>query len=131
MKGIKMGKLMKIANVLTICLALVLVITPFLAGAQFQIPDSSGTGLGGGLGAETTLTGFILRVINIALALAGLIAVLFMIIGGFRYITAGGNTDSAELGKKTILNSVIGIIVIILSFVIVRVVSNTLMNATP
>lgn len=126
-----MNKLMKVANVITICLALVLVVTPFLAGAQFQIPDAGGTGLGGGLGSETTLTGFILRVINIALALAGLIAVLFMVIGGFRYITAGGNTDSAELGKKTILNAVIGIIVIILSFVIVRVVSNTLINATP
>lgn len=126
-----MSKIMKIANVVTICLALVLVITPFLAGAQFQVPDAGGTGLGGGLGSETTLTGFILRVINIALALAGLIAVLFMIIGGFRYITAGGNQDNAELGKKTILNSVIGIIVIILSFVIVRVVSNTLINATP
>lgn len=119
-------KIIKIANVLVFCLALVLVAVPFIAGAQFQVPNAGGTGLSGGLGSETTLTGFILRVINIALALAGLIAVLFLIIGGFRFITAGGNEGAAESAKKIITNAVIGIIVIILSFVVVRVVSNTL-----
>jgi hypothetical protein len=121
-----MNKTTKIANIALICLSLVLVVAPFVAGAQFRIPDPGGTGLGGGIGSETTLTGFILRVINIALALAGLIAVLFLIIGGFRYITAGGNEDASGQAKKIILNAVIGIIVIILSFVVVRVVSNTL-----
>jgi hypothetical protein len=121
-----MNKVLKVANILTICLAVVLVAAPFIAGAQFQTPDPGGTGLEGGIGSETTLTGFILRVINIALALAGLIAVLFLVIGGFRYITAGGNEDNTESAKKIIMNAVIGIIVIILSFVVVRVVSNTL-----
>jgi hypothetical protein len=76
------------------------------------------------------LTGFIFRVINIALALAGLIAVLFLIIGGFRYITAGGNEDAAGDAKKIITNAILGIIVIILSFVVVRVVSNTLASTS-
>ncbi|HYC79935.1 MAG TPA: hypothetical protein VEC17_02820 [Candidatus Binatia bacterium] len=114
------------ANILTIVFALALVVTPFLAGAQFNLPDPGGTGLTGGITNESTLTGFILRVINIALALAGLIAVLFLIIGGFRYITAGGNDEAAGSAKKIILNAVIGIIVVILSFVVVRVVGNTL-----
>ncbi len=121
-----MNKLLKVANILTIVFALALVVTPFLASAQFEIPDPGGTGLGGGITSESTLTGFILRIINIALALAGLIAVLFLIIGGFRYITAGGNEDASGSAKKIILNAVIGIIVVILSFVVVRVVSNTL-----
>lgn len=126
-----MNKVSKFVNVLTICLSLVLVVAPFVVGAQFTVPSAGDSGLSGGptLGAST-LSQFILRVINIALALAGLIAVLFLIIGGFRYITAGGNSDGAELGKKTILNAVIGIIVVILSFVVVRVVSNTLTSAT-
>jgi len=125
-----MKNITKIANILTICLSLVLVAAPLLAGAQFNIPDAGGTGLNSGLTNESTLTGFILRVINIALALAGLIAVLFLIIGGFRYITAGGNSDNSDEAKKIILNAVIGIIVVILSFVVVRVVSNTLVNST-
>jgi hypothetical protein len=121
-----MKKLNKVANILTICMALVLVVSPFLADAQWRPVDSGQTGLpSGGLGSSTSLTDFIGRVINIALALAGLIAVLFLIIGGFRYITAGGNEDAASSAKKIILNAVIGIIVIILSFVVVRVVTNT------
>ncbi len=125
-----MKNLMKTINVLTICLAVVLVAAPLLAGAQFQLPDASSGGLGGGISGETTLTGLIFTVINIALALAGLIAVLFLIIGGFRYITAGGNSDASESAKKIILNAVIGIIVVILSFVVVRVVANTLTNTS-
>lgn len=125
-----MNKMLKAANILTICLSLALIAAPLLVGAQFEVPDPGGTGLGGGITGESSLTGFILRVINIALALAGLIAVLFLIIGGFRYITAGGNEEASSSAKKIILNAVIGIIVIILSFVVVRVVSNTLTTST-
>jgi hypothetical protein len=125
-----MNKFIKAANILTICLSLALVAAPLLAGAQFQLPDSGGTGLNGGLTGESTLTGLIFRIINIALAIAGLIAVLFLIIGGFRYITSAGNEESAGQAKKMILNAVIGVIVIILSFVVVRVVSNTLTSTT-
>ena len=121
-----MKNLVKISNVLVACVALALVITPFMAAAQFTLPNPEGTGLGGGLSGETSVTAFIFRIINIALALAGLIAVLYLVIGGFRYITAGGNEDAAGSAKKIILNAVIGIIVIILSFVIVRVVSSAL-----
>jgi hypothetical protein len=124
-----MKNITKIANIAAICLSLVLIVAPLVVDAQFRLPDPGGTNLSGGITNETTLTGFILRVINIALALAGLIAVLFLIIGGFRYITAGGNSEYSDQAKKIILNAVIGIIVIILSFVVVRVVSNTLTSA--
>lgn len=125
-----MGKLMKTVNVLMLCLSLLLVAAPLVAGAQFQLPDASSGGLGGGISGETSLTGLIFTVINIALALAGLIAVLFLIIGGFRYITAGGNEDASGQAKKIIMNAVIGIIVVILSFVVVRVVANTLTSTS-
>lgn len=125
-----MSKFLKLSNVLVLFAAFVLVVTPFLASAQFTLPSPAGTGLGGGLSGETSITAFIFRIINIALALAGLIAVLYLVIGGFRYITAGGNEDAAGSAKKIILNAVIGIIVIILSFVVVRVVSSTLTTTT-
>ena len=41
---------------------------------------------------------------------------------------AGGNEETAESAKKTIINAIIGIVVVILSFVIVRVISNALIN---
>lgn len=113
----------KVAQVSAIVLTFVLALAP-VAFAQFQTPNPGGTGLPG----DTSLSGFILKIINIALAVAGLIAVLFLIIGGFRYITSAGNEETAEQAKKIITNAIIGIVVIILSFVIVRVISNALAN---
>lgn len=52
------------------------------------------------------------------------IAVLFVIIGGFWYVTSAGNEETAEKGRNTVVNAVIGIVIIILSYVIVNVVSS-------
>ncbi len=113
----------QVAQVLSLVLVLTLAVAP-LAFAQFQTPSAGGTNLPN----DTSLSGFILKIINIALTVAGLIAVLFLIIGGFRYITSAGNEETAESAKKIIINAIIGVVVIILSFVIVRVISNALVN---
>ena len=118
--------IIKIANVLTVFVLLAMMALPFVAGAQFRTPDPGSTGVPG----DTTITQLLMRIIQILLAIAGLIAVVFLIVGGFRYITAGGNEESAESGKKTIINAIIGVVVIILSFVIVRVISNALIRGS-
>jgi hypothetical protein len=64
---------------------------------------------------------------NILLPIAGIVAVLFIIVGGFQYMLAGANEDLAKKGKSTLTNAIIGLIIIILSYVIVTVVVNTLM----
>lgn len=68
----------------------------------------------------------IFRGIELALAFAGSIAVIFLIVGGFRYITSAGNEEASEKGKKTIVTSLIGLAVIVLSGVLVRVLASTL-----
>ncbi len=98
-----------------------------VANAQFQTPNQCNQA---GLPCDESISGFILKIINIALSVAGLIAVLFLIIGGFRYITSAGNEETAEQAKKVITNAIIGVVVIILSFVIVRVISNALARNT-
>lgn len=119
----------KIANILSVVVVTMILVAPLLTAAQFQTPDAAAPGAGGsstGLPNESSATAIIVRVIQILLAVAGLVAVVFLIIGGFRYITAGGNEESAEAAKTTITNAIIGIVIIILSFVIVRVISNAL-----
>ncbi len=113
----------KIAQITAFVLVFVFALAP-VALAQFSTPSAGGTGLPN----ETRFSDFVMRIINIALAVAGLIAVLFLIIGGFRYITSAGNEETAESAKKIIINAIIGVVVIILSFVIVRVISNALLN---
>jgi len=107
-------------------LAVVLFLAPISAMA-LQI--GNGCQSFNGLNCTTTsLTGLITLVINWMLALAGLIAVLFLIIGGFWYITSAGNEETAEKGKNTAINAIIGIVIIILSYVIVNVVANFVGN---
>lgn len=62
------------------------------------------------------------RIINIALLAGGIIAFLFVLFGGFLYLTAGGDAARAETGRKYITNAFIGIVIILLSFAVVRFV---------
>jgi hypothetical protein len=79
-----------------------------------------------GPAGSLTATMLIIYIINILLAVVGLVAVLYVIIGGFRYVTAHGNEEQAEAAKLTITHAIIGIVIVILSFVIVRVIANAL-----
>jgi len=73
-----------------------------------------------------TVIGLTTFLINIALAVSGVIAIAFLIYGGFRYITSAGNEETASEAKRVILNSIIGLVVIILSYTIVVVIGNAL-----
>lgn len=59
-----------------------------------------------------------------ALGIAFILAVIFLIYGGFRYILAGGNEEAAKQGRTAIFNALIGIVIIVLSFIIVQIVYN-------
>ncbi len=123
----------KILSFLKISLLGFLTGFPFLAVAQSNDVNRGLNSIKllfpiGGIGGAQTLTGpsgLIYRVISLMLFIAGALAVFFVIIGGYQYITAAGNEEQSEKGKKTLINAVIGIIVIVLSFVIINVVVNT------
>lgn len=66
------------------------------------------------------------RVINYFLGLVGLLAVLMLVIGGIRYITSGGNEQTIEKAKNTILYAIIGIIIVLLSYAIVFTITSSL-----
>lgn len=78
-----------------------------------------------GLASAQTLPDLLVTTIDILLILAGMIAVLFVIIGGFQYLTSAGNEEQAEKGKKSLINAIIGIVVVILSYTIIQVIVNT------
>jgi heme/copper-type cytochrome/quinol oxidase subunit 2 len=112
-----------------VILSFVMTIAPVTVfGAGLPAPDCNSNF--SGLNCNSTGPNDLIKnVINILLAVAFLIAVLFLIIGGFRYIMSAGNAEAAEAGRNTIINALIGIVVIILAYVIVRVVSNAVGNA--
>lgn len=68
------------------------------------------------------LAGMITLISNSILLLVGIVAVLFLIIGGFQYISSGGNPEQVGKAKNTIFYAIIGIIVALLAYVIVQFV---------
>jgi hypothetical protein len=57
----------------------------------------------------------LVNVINVVLIFITWVTIIFMIIGGYLYITSAGNPEALERGKKTITGSVIAFILIIAS----------------
>lgn len=65
-------------------------------------------------------------VVNALLLFAGAVAVLFLIIGGFRYVVSAGNAEQVEGAKKTIVYALFGLIIIFIAYVLVQLVQNYL-----
>ena len=73
-------------------------------------------------GGETDFRTLVLTIIGYFLGFLGLLATIMVIYGGMQYVTSAGNDEAVGKAKKIILYSVIGIIIILLSFVIVNAV---------
>lgn len=57
---------------------------------------------------------------------AGAVAVAFIILGGYRYVTSQGDRDLVEKAKKTLLYAVIGLILIFVSATLFSFIANQL-----
>lgn len=79
------------------------------------MPEIEGTPDGG---ADQTRES-VVKVINFVLGFLALIAVIFVIVGGFRIMMAGGNEENVTKGRKTIIYAIIGLVVIFFARVIV------------
>ena len=88
--------------------------------------DNPQTGAAPNIAAQGTLGQNVTNIINFFLGLLGLIAVAFLIYAGVLMVTAGGNDEQVGKAKKIITYSVIGIIIILLSYTIVTFVTSAL-----
>lgn len=85
--------------------------------------------LGGTLGNKglvETITG----IIKIGLSLLGIIAVVIILAGGFKWMTAGGNEDKVGEARKMIISGVIGLAIIMSAFAIAQFVIGSLAQQT-
>jgi len=69
-------------------------------------------------------------VINVILGFLGIVAVIIILLGGFKWMTAGGNEDKVGEAKKLITAGIIGLVIIIASFAIATFVLDSLISAT-
>ena len=65
----------------------------------------------------------IANALTVFIALIGLAAFVMIIIASFRYMLSGGNTKGTEQSRSTITYAIIGIIVALSAFIILRLLS--------
>jgi hypothetical protein len=89
------------------------------AGVNLDVNDTNCTG---GTDAVSTINDLIRKVINLLSVIVGVVAVIMIMVGGFRYITSGGNDTGVTSAKNTILYAIIGLIIVALAQLLVRFV---------
>jgi len=79
--------------------------------------DASSVSNGG-----TNVNHIITTIINVFSFVVGVVAVIMIIVGGFRYITSGGDSGNVSSAKNTIIYAIIGLVVVALAQFIVQFV---------
>lgn len=72
------------------------------------------------------ITTIALNILQAGFAIAAYVAVFFIIKGGFSYMTSAGSSDGMANAKKTIMNAVIGLVIVLLSAAIINTIASIL-----
>ncbi len=128
-----MNKISK--HLISLAIVSLLVIPVFVLPANAQTADFGinqvENGLGGALGGKDTdpreLVG---RIINLALGFLGLIAVVIILMGGFKWMTAGGNEDKVAEAKKLLGAGVIGLVIVLAAWALASWLIGAIYNQT-
>jgi hypothetical protein len=69
-------------------------------------------------------------VANYLIGMAGLVALFFVVWGGMRMMLSGGNPKAVQDGKDTIRNALIGLVMVLLSYLVVGYVAGLILPGT-
>lgn len=113
----------KIFAVLAICAILMLCVAPVLAAAPRANPDEGPRGAlenlreQAGL-TQTDLPTFVGRIIKWILGIIGVLMIALFVYGGVTYATSAGSEEKIESGKKIMVYTIVGVIIIALAYVL-------------
>mgnify|MGYP001616845830 FL=1 len=96
-----------------------------LTPTELGIEYGAATGLG-----QQDIRTTIASIISVAMGLLGIVAVVIILIGGFTWMTAGGNEEKVGEAKKWIFAGVIGLAIILSAYALANFVINSLVGAT-
>lgn len=92
-----------------------LLMLPMKVFAVNWMPDSATKG-------PQSLDALIKTGLNTAIVFAAVVAVIFLVINGFKYMMASGDTTKTETAQKGIANALIGLVICIAAALIVNFV---------
>lgn len=85
-------------------------------------PQISASGKGGINIPTTDANTLIHNILNLIYFVGGAVAVVVIIIAGFRYVTSAGDSGAVGKAKNQILYGIIGLVVVMLAFTITQFV---------
>lgn len=97
----------------------------FAGGINTGIDYGTATGL-----STRDVREVVARIINVAMGLLGIVAVVIILAGGFMWMIAGGSEEKVEKAKGLIFSGIIGLVIILTSFAIARFVISSLVAAS-
>jgi len=106
---------------------------PAYASAQDEACKGfGGTASGGNCSTKgPTVGSLITTFVNLFSIIIGIVAVIMIMVGGFKYVTANGDGGQISSAKSTIMYAIIGLIVAGLAQFIVQFVLERFLGATP
>lgn len=91
----------------------------FFGGACSGAGSGSAACSGNGSDTITGTNGIILKAASLMSIIAGIAAVLVIMISGFLFITAGGDSNKISTAKNSLIYAIVGLVVIVLARAIV------------
>jgi len=98
------------------------------AQASETPPPVLGVPSGTGVVEEGTLFTFVANIVRWSLGLTGIILFVIILVSGFNYATAGGDSKKTEDAISQIRNAIIGLFIIGFAFVISNTVLGFIFN---
>jgi len=92
-----------------------------VAIAQINIDITSGTQ---NVLPRTTIPNIITAAIRLLIVAAFTIAFIFLIFGGIKWITAGGDKNGVESARNMVTAALVGLVIVLASFAIIRLVES-------
>jgi hypothetical protein len=106
---------------------MLLILFPIAVSAQDNLGLNYGENIG--LGNTDPIT-IVVNLIKLAFSFLALIFTIMLLLGGLKWMTAGGNDEKAADAKKTIANGIIGVAIMLLSWSIASWVIQNAVNLT-
>ena len=88
-----------------------------------EIPTTSGSQ------SPTTFGGYAVAIYEFLLSIVGIVAMVMIIIGGFRYMTSTGNASAMADAKDMIFSALLGLALALLSWLILYTINPDLITA--
>lgn len=93
-----------------------------------QDPEDIGNAIGLGNTEDPRIIAA--NVIRVLLGFLGIIAVIIILFGGFKWMTAGGNEEKVGEARKLMIQGIIGLVIILAAWGIARFVVQAIFEAT-